>query len=173
VELFLNGRSLGKKDMPRNGHLEWIVDYAPGRLEAIAYKKGRKLTAAVETTGEPYKIVIHASKPSLLANGRDAGVINIGVADRQDREVPDAGNLLHFSVTGNAKIIGVGNGNPSSHEPDKYTGNGWQRHLFNGKCQVIVQAGDSRVTDNIIFTVAGEGLQPVQLKVPLDPSKGG
>ena len=65
VELFLNGKSLGKKDMPRNGHLEWMVNYSPGRLEAVAYKKGRKLTAMVETTGEPYKIVIRASRPSL------------------------------------------------------------------------------------------------------------
>ena len=48
VELFLNGKSLGKKDMPRNSHLKWSVPYEPGKLEAIAYKKGRKLAAKVE-----------------------------------------------------------------------------------------------------------------------------
>ncbi|HLI92303.1 MAG TPA: beta-galactosidase GalA, partial [Puia sp.] len=72
VELFLNGKSLGKKPMPRNGHLEWLVNYAPGKLEAVAYKNGRKLTAVVETTGEPYAVSIHPSKRRLADNGADA-----------------------------------------------------------------------------------------------------
>ncbi len=44
-------------------------------------------------------------------------------------------------MEGDAKIIGVGNGDPSSHEPDKCATGVWQRSLFNGKCQVIIQAG--------------------------------
>jgi beta-galactosidase len=159
VELFLNGKSLGKKDMPRNGHLEWIVNYAPGKLEAIAYKKGKKLTAFVETTGSPVKILIQPSRKTLTANGSDAAVFNISVLDRQGREVPDAQNLLHFSVKGGAKIIGVGNGNPSSHEPDQYPGQDWQRHLFNGKCQVIVRSsGVGTTAPNVLFTVTADGL---------------
>jgi beta-galactosidase len=158
VELFLNGRSLGKKEMPRNGHLEWMVNYAPGKLEAIGWKKGRKLTATVETTGQPYTIIIHASKPTLLADGRDAVVVNVSVTDRQGREVPDADNLLHFAVTGPAKIIGVGNGNPSSHEPDQYTDGGWQRQLFNGRCQVILQSAPGAATGEISLKVTSEGL---------------
>jgi beta-galactosidase len=63
--------------------------------------------------------------------------------DAENREVPDAGNLIRFNVKGDAKIIGVGNGDPSSHEPDKCPGNQWRRKLFNGKCQVIVQSGIS------------------------------
>jgi len=106
VELLLNGKSLGKKDMPRNGHLEWMVNYAPGKLEAVGYKKGRRITAFVETTGEPYRIVVAA------APGRDVVVYNCSVVDKQGREVPDAANLLHFSVSDGAKIIGVGNGDP-------------------------------------------------------------
>jgi beta-galactosidase len=145
-----------------------MVDYAPGKVEAIAWKKGRRLTAAVETTGQPYTIVIHSSKPTLLADGRDAVVVNVSVADRQGREVPDADKLLHFAVTGPAKIIGVGNGNPSSHEPDQYADGGWQRQLFNGRCQVILQStvpGHSSVapegmsaTGPVSLTVTGDGL---------------
>jgi beta-galactosidase len=172
VELFLNGRSLGKKDMPRNGHLEWMVNYTPGKLEAVGYRKGKKLTAVVETTGEAYSIEIHPSRQKLENNGMDAMVFNISVLDHQGREVPDAQALLHFFVGAGAKIIGVGNGNPSSHEPDKCADGGWQRHLFNGRCQVIVQSGDTRAA-SITFTVTGDGLQPAQVKVPLDPSKGG
>lgn len=141
VELFLNGKSLGKKDMPRNGHLEWMVAYAPGKLEAVAYKKGRKITAKVETTGDAYRIVVTPSKQWLTADGHDAVVFNISVVDKQGREVPDAASLLHFAVSGNARIIGVGNGDPSSHEADQYAPGEWQRRLFGGRCQVIVQSG--------------------------------
>jgi beta-galactosidase len=150
-----------------------MVGYSPGRLEAVAFKKGRRLTAVVETTGQPYKIVLHPAKPSLAADGRDADVINISVVDRQGREVPDAASLLHFSVTGKARIIGVGNGNPSSHEPDQYPDNGWQRHLFNGQCQVILQsapagAAGPNPTEDTQFTVTGEGLQDAQLAIPVN-----
>ncbi len=141
VELFLNGKSLGKKDMPRNGHLQWMVNYQPGTLEAVAYKKGRKLTSKVETTGKPFELVVSPYKTTMLADGKDATVINISVIDRQGREVPDAGNLIQFSVQGDAKIIGTGNGDPSSHEQDKFNDTVAQRRLFNGKCQVILQAG--------------------------------
>jgi len=141
VELFLNGKSLGKKDMPRNGHLNWMVNYAPGTLEAIAYKRGKKLQTKVETTGNPAEVVISPYKTTMFADGKDATVINISVIDRQGREVPDANNLIKFSVQGDAKIIGVGNGDPSSHEQDKFFDTIAQRHLFNGKCQVILQSG--------------------------------
>jgi beta-galactosidase len=112
----------------------------------------------METTGEPYQVLITPSTTTILADGKDASAINVSVLDRQGREVPDANNLIEFSFTGDAKIIGVGNGDPSSHEPDKYFDNKWQRKLFNGKCQVILQAGK---TEGIIkFEARSKGLQP-------------
>jgi beta-galactosidase len=141
VELFLNGKSLGKKDMPRNGHLQWPVSYERGRLEAVAYKKGKKLTAKVETTGTPTEVVMTPYKSTMMADGTDVTVVNISVVDREGREVPDADNMIRFELEGDATIIGVGNGDPSSHEPDKCTDGAWQRRLFNGKCQVIIQSG--------------------------------
>ena len=141
VELFLNGKSLGKKIMPRNGHLQWSVNYAPGKLEAIAFKKGKRLTAKVETTGQAAEVVLTPYKTTMLADGQDATVINVSFIDREGREVPDADNMVKFFILGDAKIIGVGNGDPSSHEPDQCTAGAWQRSAFNGKCQVIIQSG--------------------------------
>ena len=141
VELFLNGKSLGKKDMPRNGHLQWKVEFEPGKLEAIAYKNGRRLSSKVETTVEPFEVVLTPNKTTMLADGKDATIMNVSVVDREGREVPDANNMIYFKVEGDAKIIGVGNGDPSSHEADKCTDGLWQRSLFNGKCQVIIQSG--------------------------------
>ncbi|HEY6503212.1 MAG TPA: beta-galactosidase GalA [Chitinophagaceae bacterium] len=140
VELFLNGKSLGKKDMPRNSHLKWTVDYQPGTLEAVAYKKGKKLTRKIETTGTPTEVVMTPYKTTMFADRKDVSVINLSVVDQQGREVPDANNMITFSISGPGKIIGVGNGDPSSHEPDKCADGAWQRSLFNGKCQVIVQS---------------------------------
>jgi len=157
VALFLNGKSLGQKTMPRNKHLEWTIPYEPGTLEAVGFRSGRRLSSKVETTGAPYEIVVTPYKTTMVADGADASVINISVVDKQGREVPDADNLIRFSVKGNLKIIGVGNGDPSSHEPDKCNDGAWQRHLFNGKCQVIVQAG--KRGDVIQFEAMADGLQ--------------
>jgi beta-galactosidase len=157
VELFLNGKTLGKKDMPRNGHLQWAVNYEPGTLEAVGYKNGRKLTTKVETTGTPVEVVVTPYKTTMLADGEDAAVINITTVDQHGREVPDASNQVQFLISGDAKIIGVGNGDPSSHEADKISTGSWQRHLFNGKCQVIIQAGKTPST--IRFEAKAEGLR--------------
>lgn len=156
VELFLNGKSLGKKDMPRNSHLQWTVNYEPGTLEAVAFKNGRRLTTKVETTNTPAEVVITPYKTTFTADGKDATVINVSVVDREGREVPDADNLIKFYIEGDAKIIGVGNGDPSSHEPDKCADGAWQRSLFNGKCQVIIQAGTT--PDRIRFEARSAGL---------------
>ncbi len=79
-------------------------------------------------------------KTTMLADGKEASVINISVIDREGREVPDADNMIRFFISGPGKMIGVGNGDPSSHEPDKCANGAWQRSLFNGRCQVIVQS---------------------------------
>ena len=163
VELFLNGKSQGKKVMPRNGHLQWNVIYQPGTLSAVAYKNGKKLTAKVETTGEAYKLVATPSKTILTADGRDAVVVNISVVDQKGRTVPTANNLIDFAVTGNAKIIGVGNGDPSSHEADKFLNGGWKRSLFNGYAQVILQSEKAEGMAELKITA--NGLVPVSLKL--------
>ncbi len=141
VELFLNNKSLGKKTMQTNKHLQWNVPYKAGVLKAVAYKNGKKLETSVETTGPAYQLVLWLDRRIISANGTDATVVNVAVKDKQGREVPDANNLIQFTIRGPAKIIGVGNGDPSCHEPDKCAEGQWQRSLFNGKCQLIIQAG--------------------------------
>ena len=155
VELFLNKKSLGQKNMPRNGHLEWKVVYQPGVLEAIAYKRGKKITSKVETTSEPTKVVLSPDKFNLVSDGKDVIVINITVIDKEGRKVPDANNMIDFSIFGPGKIIGVGNGDPSSHESDKCLDGPWQRSLFNGKCQVIIQSNGTAGVINLKAKSAG------------------
>jgi beta-galactosidase len=161
VELFLNGKSLGKKIMPRNGHLFWYVHYKPGVLKAVAHTSGpesRGIQETVQTTGAPARVILTPYRKIILADGRDGTVVNVTVLDSKGLEVPDAMNLIHFSVNGNARLIGVGNGDPSSHEPDLCADGAWQRRLFNGKCQLILQS-DGKGAGAIQVEATADGLQ--------------
>ena len=140
VELYLNGKSVGRKIMEKNSHLEWEVNYQPGTLYAKGWKNGRELHTKVETTGKAVTIELNPDRSTINADGQDVTIISVSVLDSEGREVPTAENLIHFEVEGNGKIIGVGNGNPSSHEPDKYLDGNYKRKLFSGKCEVIVQS---------------------------------
>ncbi len=118
VELLLNGASLGKQDMPRNGHLEWKVAYQPGTLEARGYRGGKVTeTTRVETTGPAAKLTLTPDRRTVTANGTDTVVFTVATIDAQGRFVPTADNKVEFAVT-NGRILGVGNGDPSCHEPD-------------------------------------------------------
>jgi beta-galactosidase len=139
AELFLNGKSMGRKENPQNGHLEWDVPYTPGQLSVTGYRNGRQLSGKVETTGKPYEIKLLLDSLAGQVMGGNAVVVNVVVMDEAGRMVPDANDQIQFSVTGNVKILGAGNGDPSSHEADHPLGNQISRKLFNGKCQIILQ----------------------------------
>jgi beta-galactosidase len=121
VELFLNNKSLGKKKMELNGHLEWKVKYAAGILEAAGYKAGKKiLTDVQKTTGSPVAVQLTPDKIVPLAGRQDISVVTAEVLDKNKLHIPTAGNEISFSIQGPGKIIGVGNGDPASLEKDKY-----------------------------------------------------
>jgi beta-galactosidase len=121
VELFLNGASLGRKAMAQYGSLEWNVAYQPGTLLARGYRAGREAASdKVETTGVPAAIALSSDRAGLEADGRDAALVQVRVDDGMGRTVPTAQTLVSFSIDGPGRIIAVGNGDPASHEPDKY-----------------------------------------------------
>jgi beta-galactosidase len=121
VELLLNNKSLGKKDMPFNGHLDWTVKYQPGVLTAVAYKNGKEIIRKkIETSGAASALQLTADRTSISAGGKDVSIITVQVNDAKGIMVPTAMNDLSFSISGPGKIIGVGNGNPSSHEPEQF-----------------------------------------------------
>lgn len=122
VELFLNGTSFGRQQAKPDAKMTWKVKYAPGTLSAKGYDAAGKVVSEtkVETTGAPAAVHLEAWKPSLTAQPGSAAVVNVSVVDAKGRVVPTGMDELSFSITGPAKIIGVGNGNPSCHEPDQF-----------------------------------------------------
>jgi beta-galactosidase len=154
VELFLNGVSLGEQTMKPNSHLEWKVRYAPGRLVARGVHEGHTLTDQVETTGAPAALVLEPDRTVLAADGADVSLVTVRVVDDQGRTVPVASNEVAFTVAGAGRLLGVGNGDPSCHEPDK----GTRRTAFNGLCLAIVQA--ARTAGAITVRADAAGLTP-------------
>jgi beta-galactosidase len=154
--------------MERNSHLEWKVPYEAGTLEARGWRDGKKVSTKVETTDDPVTIVLTPDRQSIHADGEDVCVVNVTALDGHGREVPVADNLIRFEVNGGGRIIGVGNGNPSSHEPDKYLDGNYQRKLFNGKCQVIVQAG--REASGIELQASSDGLKLAKVIIKAEES---
>jgi beta-galactosidase len=155
VELRLNGRSLGRKAMPRNGHLDWRVPYAPGKLEAIGYNGSRVVARDERQTSGP----AHAVRLTLdrrLAKTGEVVIANAAVVDARGRLVPTADNLLRFSALG-GNVIGVGNGNPNSLEPDVAS----ERHAFNGLAQAIVRVARGPVQ----ISVGSAGLSASRVRI--------
>ena len=119
VELFLNKKSLGKKSVKQYSHLEWNVIYQPGTLEAVGYKNGKKVMVDVQkTTGTPAAIKLTPHKTT-LKSATDVAVVTVAVLDENKRHVPVADNLITFSIK-NGTILGVGNGDPTSMENDRF-----------------------------------------------------
>ena len=153
VELFVNGQSQGTQDVVHDTHLVWKVKYTAGSIEAKGFKAGQQvLSAKRETTGAAAKIVLSSDRARISADGEDVAVLTAQVQDSQGREVPIADNELTFKVTGGGRLLGLGNGDPSSHELDTAT----SRRAFNGLCMAIVKSTKS--ADEIHIEASSPGL---------------
>ena len=165
VELFVNGRSLGRQKMPRNGHLKWSSVYKPGSLRAVGYKNGRRiLTEKIETTGDACTAELSADRGAIAADGRDVCVVTVRLRDAKGRFVPDACNWLKLTVEGDASIIGVGNGDPAWHgaeNPGKPDCKEFSVRAFNGLAQVLVRSGETAGT--VTLSCSGEDLEASSL----------
>jgi beta-galactosidase len=159
VELRLNDRKVGEQAVDRIMGNEFSVPYAAGRIEVVAMRGGKVVaTAAHETVGKPVALRLTPARTVMAGDDVDTQPVTIDAIDAAGRHVPTANLPTRFSVDG-AAIIGVGNGDPNSHEPEK----GNARSLFNGLAQVIVQAGTGR--GRIVMTATAPGLKPARLVI--------
>ena len=165
VELFLNGKSLGRREKSHSyDRLTWDdVRYEPGSLKAIAYKNGQKWAEElVETTGKPAALQVTAEKTELKSDGTDLSFIRVAVVDSQGRVVPRSKNHLKFSVTGPAEIIATDYGDATSLLPFPLS----ERDAYNGLALVILRSQYMK-QGKVLLTVESKGLpkQKIALKV--------
>ncbi|HSL24452.1 MAG TPA: beta-galactosidase GalB [Vicinamibacterales bacterium] len=155
AELFLNGRSLGRK---RKGEpyvipvgekiskdrrftsrhrIVWDVPYAPGELKAIAYSAGRQVAETrVRTAGPAARVVLSPDRAGIRADGEDLSFITVRIVDADGTLVPGADNLVRFEVSGPARIAAVDNGNAASIEPFQAE----QRKAFSGLALLVLRS---------------------------------
>ena len=153
VELFVNGRSAGRRKVERNRHVQWSVPYAPGTLRAVGYVGGRKrasaerVTAGAGTRGPARARTVAASRAT-------GATCRCSAPRSSTARAPWSRTPTRWWCSrsaGAGRIIGVGNGNPTSLEPDQAS----QRHAFNGLCQAIVQSSGTPGSIRINATSAG------------------
>lgn len=162
VELIVNGKSLGRRKVEPFERMQWKAVYAPGKVVAKGWQKGKLVVKeVVETTGKVSKLSMTSDTKVLKADGKDVAIVNISMLDSKNRVVPTADNQIRFTIQGAGKIIGVGNGDPNSHEPEKAN----SRKAFHGYCQVLVQA--DRKAGDILLKAEADGLpsRTIQINV--------
>jgi beta-galactosidase len=177
VELFLNGKSLGRKarfaetwEMPVGQNVSkdkqfatkyrrvWQVPYQPGTLKAVAYNAGKQVAVdEIRTAGEPAQIHLVADRATIAADNDDLSFVTVRIEDANGNICPLADNEVHFSVTGAGKIQAVDNGNAATTEPFHAD----RRKAFNGLALLIVRS--EGVGGKIHVVASGSGLTEASL----------
>lgn len=166
VELVLNGKTIGEQAVDKYEMNSWTVPYNPGSLEAIGYKGGKEVSRfKVETTGEPVSLQLIPDRLSLAGDGLDAMPVTVQVLDTKGRPIPTANIPIEFEISRAGSIIGLGNGDPNSHEPEK----GNKRSLFNGLAQVIIQSKAAE-TGVLTLTAKAKGLKLATININVTES---
>lgn len=164
VDLRVNGKSVGRKtnaiDNPktRNKLTFNKVPYRKGNIEAIAYKDGKEVARhKIATAGKPVKLVAELDNPEFAADGMDLQHITVYAVDSKGHRSPMANDLLTFDLTGNGRLVAVGNGDINSGE--LHTGN--QRSLYQGRAQAIVRS--TREPGPVTVKISSPSYKPVTL----------
>lgn len=163
AELFLNGVSLGRKDIcladPEQCCPVWQVRYAPGTLLAVGYdENGEKILEDTRITpGNAVRLRMECEENALKADNHDLMFITVTAEDVNGNPVYNANNRIRVSVNGNGYLMGMDNGD--STDPDPYRTD--SRQLFNGKALIIVGAGSEAGT--VTVRIESEGMEPAEL----------
>ncbi len=169
AELFLNGKSLGrKKKEPDQYRLRWDdVVYAPGELKAVACKNGKPWAESVmKTTGPAAKVTLQPDRAKITADGKDLSFVTVTIADKAGLLVPRSKNLVQFEISGPGEIVAVDNGDATSFEPFQAS----QRKAYNGLALVIVRSKKGEA-GKITLCARSEGLDSTELTIVGQPSR--
>ncbi len=161
VELFLNGASLGSKPISeaRRGMLSWEVPFEEGTLTAVGKRGGITVCEyRLQTTGEAKKIQLVPDTKTLTADGKDVAALEFYITDENSVRVPNAENLITFTVTGPAELIGIGNGNPRGHQSHQ----GASHNAWQGRGLAIIRTQHGK-PGTITITANAEGLESAKV----------
>jgi beta-galactosidase len=139
AELFLNGKSLGRKKKGEYEYrLRWDdVIYRPGVLNVIAYRNGKLwATDTMMTAGPPARLALSADRTNIRNDVLDLSFITVRLVDKAGITVPRADDSITFTIDGPGEILATDNGDATSFEPFQ----AHERKAFGGLALVIVRA---------------------------------
>ncbi|MBQ6990130.1 MAG: DUF4982 domain-containing protein, partial [Clostridia bacterium] len=162
AELFLNGKSLGRKAVTPYTHLQWQVPAERGRLEAVGYRVGREAARDVtETTGAPVELKLRLENKAETAD--DVAVITCYAVDAEGRFVPDAQPVVEFATNPLGRILSTGS-DISDHTPLGSPVRKMRAGLISVAVGAAVLKGIPASREGIIEVYArAEGLAPARL----------
>ena len=183
VELFVNGKSYGKKikgidktpipinfidweggryqgDFMSPYRLHWNVPYQAGEIKVVGFIDGKKVTEKqIKTAGKPAKIELIADRDLIKSDGEDMVFVTVRVVDKEGNLCPNSDNLINFEIQGQGAIVAVGNGNAATTE--HFQSN--KRKAFSGQCMVFIKA--SKKAGLINLKATSDGLAEAQVQV--------
>lgn len=169
AELFLNGKSLGRK---KKGEFEYRlrwddVVYEPGELKVVSYKDSKRWAQdAMKTAGKPARLKLEPDRNAIRADGRDLSFVTATITDDNGLTVPRADNPIQFTIEGPGEIVATDNGDPTSFEPFQ----SHSRKAFNGLCLVIVRAKAGQ-HGKIMLKALATGLKPETASIKASETK--
>lgn len=160
LELFLNGKSLGKKQIEKYGHGEWDVTYESGTLKVLGYLNGEIVCEHQRiTTGKPIGLKLTLDN-EFEANGKDIALFTCECVDEFGNTVPDASPFVNFSVNTPAVIIGTGSDNCDHNNVTLPC-----RKMYMGKIRIAVKPSKEQKTIQLI--AISEGYKSANIKIQL------
>jgi beta-galactosidase len=164
VELFLNGKSLGRKEVGLQSEYKasFQVPYAPGRIVAVGYRDGREAGRwSLQTAGAPAETLVSVDRAQMLANGEDLAYVTIELADANRTPVyaQDGDRNVRVTVRGAGELVGLGNGNPL----DASSLQSGRRKTFHGRAVAVVRAGTA--AGSISVNIEADGLPARQFRI--------
>ncbi|MFN3852260.1 MAG: beta-galactosidase GalB [Spirosomataceae bacterium] len=163
AELFLNGKSLGRKKKAEFEYrLRWDdVKYQAGELKVITYKNGKIWAVeTIKTTDKPAKLAANVDRKTIKSDGEDLAFVTIKVTDKNNWVVPDANLNVAFSIEGPAEIVATDNGDPA----DMTSFASLNRKTYNGLALVIIKTKKGK-SGLIKLTAKSDGLAPTQIQI--------
>jgi beta-galactosidase len=159
VELFLNGKSLGERNMADavNHTLNWDVAYLAGELKAVGHLDGKTAEYILRTAGEAARIDLVPDKQKLAADGEDAVNIELHLVDSKGVMVPNGNPMVTVQVSGPGRLRGLDNGN----QTDNTALSSASRELNHGRALAVVQTLPT--PGDIVVTVTAPGLPATHL----------
>ena len=165
AELFLNGKSLGRKKKGQYEYrLRWDdVKYQPGELKVVSYKNGKKWAEdIVKTTDGPALLKASVDRAEIRADGKDLAFVTVRVTDKNGLTVPRANDPIKFEIEGPGEIVATDNGDPTNFVPFP----SHEREAFSGLVLVIVRSKPGEA-GSITVTAKSPGLKEARVVVKI------